>query len=150
MTDANNPFGSYPPPSANQGYPPPAGFSPTPYDVSGGRPMNGFGVTALVCGILAVLFGLVPFLFFFAVPIGIVAVVFGLLGRGRAKRGEATNSGQALAGTICGSVGIVLSLAWLVLVVGLAASHSGSSSTGTCVPVPASPGSTAFPTGGSC
>jgi hypothetical protein len=37
-------------------------------------------------------------------------VIFGGIGRAKARRGEATNPGQSLAGIICGSAGIVLAL----------------------------------------
>ncbi|MEU4352535.1 DUF4190 domain-containing protein [Streptomyces sp. NPDC023838] len=71
-----------------------------------GAPLNGFGTTALVLGIVSVvlfcLWGL-------GIILGILALVFGFLGRGRARRGEATNGGQALAGIILGAVGIVVS-----------------------------------------
>ncbi|MFD9792403.1 DUF4190 domain-containing protein [Streptomyces sp. NPDC059070] len=77
-----------------------------------GAPLNGFGTTALVLGIISVvlfcLWGL-------GIILGILALIFGFLGRGRAKRGEATNGGQALAGIILGVVGIVVSGAFLGL-----------------------------------
>ena len=72
----------------------------------GGRKRNGFGIAALVLGILAVLSG---FLFVGAL-FGIAAVVLGVLGRGRAKRGEATNGGMALAGIVLGVVGILFAV----------------------------------------
>ncbi|QEV20559.1 DUF4190 domain-containing protein [Streptomyces alboniger] len=75
-------------------------------------PANGMGVAALVLGIIATVgFCLGPL----AVVLGVLAVVFGAVGRGKARRGEATNGGQALAGIICGSVGIVLGAAFLVI-----------------------------------
>ncbi|MFK4069170.1 DUF4190 domain-containing protein [Streptomyces sp. NPDC029674] len=75
-------------------------------------PANGMGVAGLVLGIIATVgFCLWPL----AIVLGILAVIFGSLGRGKARRGEATNGGQALAGIICGAVGIVLSVALLVV-----------------------------------
>lgn len=75
---------------------------------------NGMGVASLVLGILAdVLFCLWPL----AVVLGILGVVFGAIGRGKARRGEASNPGQALAGIICGAVGIVLAVGLGVLVI---------------------------------
>jgi len=43
-----------------------------------------------------------------AVPLSILAVIFGVQGRGLAARGLASNPRQALAGIICGSIGAVL------------------------------------------
>lgn len=115
------------PPTAGQyGYPaPPAqpyGGYPG-YDAYGGQqpwgpqPSNGLGTAALVLGIISVvgfcLYGL-------NIVLGILALIFGIIGLGRAKRGEATNRGMAIAGIITGSVGIVLGavilgfIAWAV------------------------------------
>jgi hypothetical protein len=77
-------------------------------------PSNGAGTTALVLGIIAdVVFCLWPV----AILLGVVALVLGSLGRGKAARGEATNPGQALAGIICGAVGIVLALTMIAFLV---------------------------------
>ncbi|MFD6434085.1 DUF4190 domain-containing protein [Streptomyces venezuelae] len=77
-------------------------------------PANGMGVSALVLGIIAAVgFCLWPL----AIVLGILAVIFGAVGRGKARRGEATNGGQALAGIICGAAGIVLSVALLVILI---------------------------------
>ncbi|MGW2227424.1 DUF4190 domain-containing protein [Streptomyces formicae] len=74
-------------------------------------PANGMGVAALVLGIVAAVgFCLWPL----AIVLGILAVIFGSIGRRKARRGEATNGGQALAGIICGAAGIVLGVAMVV------------------------------------
>lgn len=72
------------------------------------------GIGALVTGIVSILLswccapigGVIP---------GAVAIVLGALGSGKAKRGEATNGGMALAGMITGGAGIVLSIGFLIL-----------------------------------
>jgi hypothetical protein len=46
---------------------------------------------------------------------GVVAIILGLLGRGRATRGEADNGGIATAGTALGLVAIVVSVAFAVI-----------------------------------
>ncbi|MEV0221096.1 DUF4190 domain-containing protein [Streptomyces sp. NPDC050704] len=75
-------------------------------------PNNGLGTAGLVLGIIAAVgFCLWPV----ALACGILAVVFGVIGRGRARRGEATNPGHALAGIICGAVGIALAIAFVVV-----------------------------------
>lgn len=77
-------------------------------------PSNGTGTAGLVLGIVAaVLFCMWPL----AIIAGILGVIFGAMGRAKAKRGEATNGGQALAGLICGAAGVVLSIAMVVVLV---------------------------------
>lgn len=88
-----------------QGYPGWAGTAP--------MPSNGLGVTGLVLGIIsAAVFCVWPV----AILLGVLAVIFGGIGRGKALRGEATNGGQALAGIICGSVGIALGITFGAIV----------------------------------
>ncbi|MFD7404762.1 DUF4190 domain-containing protein [Streptomyces sp. NPDC059866] len=76
-------------------------------------PSNGLGTAGLVVGIVAAAgFCLWPV----AIILGILGVIFGAVGRSRANRGEATNPGQALAGIICGTVGILLGAGFGILV----------------------------------
>ncbi|MFG2992157.1 DUF4190 domain-containing protein [Streptomyces sp. NPDC048257] len=99
----------YPGDAGYPGYPGYAGYpgypGQGPYPPYGAPRSNGFGVTALVLGILAVVGCITSFV---AIGLGIAAVVFGALGRGKASRGEADNGGMALAGIILGAIGIAL------------------------------------------
>ncbi|MGV9939158.1 DUF4190 domain-containing protein [Streptomyces sp. NPDC003401] len=77
-------------------------------------PSNGMGITAMVLGIVAAVgFCLWPV----AIVVGVLALIFGLIGRSKADRGEATNPGQALAGIICGAVGLALGVGLAVLLI---------------------------------
>ncbi|WP_223188886.1 DUF4190 domain-containing protein [Streptomyces sp. TRM68416] len=96
------------------GYPPQAGYGGYAWPGAQPPPSNGMGTAALVLGIIsAAVFCLWPV----AILLGVLALVFGLIGRGKAQRHEATNPGQALAGVICGAVGIVLGLVMMVVVI---------------------------------
>ncbi|WP_245873350.1 DUF4190 domain-containing protein, partial [Streptomyces phaeoluteigriseus] len=76
-------------------------------------PSNGMGMAAMVLGIVAAVgFCLWPV----AIITGVLALIFGLIGRSKANRGEASNPGQALAGVICGTVGILLGTGLAVLI----------------------------------
>jgi hypothetical protein len=76
-------------------------------------PQNGMGVAAMVLGILScALFCMYGIL---SLVLGILAIVFGIKGRKRAARGEATNHGQAQAGFIMGIIGTILGVAVIVL-----------------------------------
>lgn len=92
-----------PAPASSPGYgaPPSGGFGDPP---PRGPARNGLGVAALVLGILALItfWTLVGGILF-----GLLAIILGLVGRGRAKRGEATNGGMALAGVILGALGLL-------------------------------------------
>ncbi|KUI12004.1 hypothetical protein AU193_02555 [Mycobacterium sp. GA-1285] len=94
------PGGYPPPPSQGYAYPPPAS-----------APKNGIGIAALVVAIIALLsvFG--------GVVLGVVAVILGFIGWGRAKRGEATNGGVAVAGIVLGFLSIIEAIVviWLAV-----------------------------------
>ncbi|MGC5002683.1 DUF4190 domain-containing protein [Streptomyces sp. NBC_00353] len=103
-------YGSYP------GY---TGYGQTPW---GSAPSNGMGTAAMVLGILAVCLFCI-----YGIPsliLGALALIFGILGRKRVQRGEATNSGQALAGIIMGSIGMVLGVAIIGFFIWLFVTHA--------------------------
>jgi hypothetical protein len=78
-------------------------------------PGNGFGLTALVLALIGLVLGLVPFTGFIMLILGILAVLFGLLGWSRARNGIATNATMAGLGTVFGVCAIVLGIWGLVV-----------------------------------
>lgn len=87
-----------------------------PAQPPGTRPArNGLGISALVLGIIGTVSGLVPFFFWLAGILGLIALILGLAGRGRAKRGEATNKGVTTFGAVLGLVSLILSVVGAVL-----------------------------------
>ncbi len=99
------------PPAGQAAYGQPA-YGQPPYGQQGvgpgGSPKNGLGVAALVLGILALVTSLSVI---GGVLLGLLAIILGIVGRGRAKRGEANNGGMALAGIILGVLGLLISVA---------------------------------------
>jgi len=84
------------PPSEPSAVPPPMPLAPAPSRT------NGLAVASLVLGILAlVLF----FTIVFPIILGILAVIFGAIGLGKANQG-AEHKGLAIAGMILGVLGI--------------------------------------------
>ncbi|MBE2315475.1 DUF4190 domain-containing protein [Solirubrobacter sp. CPCC 204708] len=81
---------------------------------------NGMAVAAMIVGILAIPAIIVPIL---AIILGVVAIVLGAVARSRAKSGGMSGSGQAMAGIVCGAIGIVGAVA----IIALAVSGSGAS-----------------------
>lgn len=80
------------------------------------EPKNGFGITALCLALVGLVFGLIPLTGFIAVICGALAVLFGLLGVGRAGRGEATNRKMNWIATVLGVGALALGI-WGVSIV---------------------------------
>ncbi|CAM5253563.1 hypothetical protein SALBM311S_01087 [Streptomyces alboniger] len=97
-----SPAPSYPAAAPVGAYPQMPGYGMPP------QPSNGMGTTGLVLGIIGVVCSVTFFLWFFGVILGILGIIFGAIGRGKANRGEATNRGAATAGLVCGIVATVI------------------------------------------
>ena len=96
-----------PPQPHTPGYPPP---SASPWQQT--PPKNGVGIAALVLAVT----GLLSVATVFApIALGAVAVIIGIVGRGRAKRGIADNGGVAIAGIVLGALAIVVGLAFIAI-----------------------------------
>jgi hypothetical protein len=100
------PTSGSPYPTSGPGYPgapqyPGAGYGAPP------QQNNTMGLVSMILGIISIpgiccaILGIV---------LGAAALVLGILGMKKAKAGEASNRGQALAGVICGSIGLGLSI----------------------------------------
>ncbi|MFG2134311.1 DUF4190 domain-containing protein [Streptomyces sp. NPDC048751] len=98
----------YPNPGPSYPAAPPVGYPQAPGYGMQPQPSNGMGTTGLVLGIIGVVCSVTFFLWFFGVVLGILAIIFGAIGRGKANRGEATNKGAATAGLVCGIVATVI------------------------------------------
>ncbi|WDN52278.1 DUF4352 domain-containing protein [Streptomyces clavuligerus] len=79
------------------------------------RMRNGLGTAALVLGLIGAISGLIPLLFWLGGTLGLIALILGLSGRARAKRGEADNRKVALAGALLGLVAMVAGVAGAVI-----------------------------------
>jgi hypothetical protein len=108
-----DPYGG-PPGAAGSGYPGYPAYQNYGQTAWQPAPANGMGITSMVLGILSIclfcLYGVV------GIILGTLALIFGILGRKRAQRGEATNGGMALAGIITGSIGLVIGLVVIALI----------------------------------
>ncbi|MGH3973922.1 MAG: DUF4190 domain-containing protein, partial [Pseudonocardiaceae bacterium] len=59
------------------------------------------------------------------VVLGALALIFGLLGRARAKRGEATNGGMSIAGIVLGVIGLLIAIGLIAFGVSILNSPAG-------------------------
>lgn len=90
----------------------------TPPQRTVSEPRNGFGIAALALAIVGLVFGLIPLTGFLALILGAIAVLFGLLGFGRVRKGIASNKVMSLAGTALGAVAVVLGIWGMTIVFG--------------------------------
>jgi hypothetical protein len=75
------------------------------------QPKNGFGTTALVLGIIALVLGFIPFVSLFtAIPLGVLGGIFGILGVVRAAKRVATNKVASIFGLVASILAILLAL----------------------------------------
>jgi hypothetical protein len=81
-------------------------------------PRNGFGITALVLALIGLVFGIVPLTGFLALILGGLAVLFGLLGVARVRKGAATNKVMSWIGTGLGAVVVALGIWGMTIVFG--------------------------------
>jgi hypothetical protein len=92
--------GSMPPPPSYQGG--------TGYPGEGtavAAPKNGFGITALVLGIIAIV---LSWSAIGGIVFGVLAIIFAILGIRRANRGIATNKGMSISGLVTGIIGLII------------------------------------------
>ncbi|MBB6081676.1 DUF4190 domain-containing protein [Streptomyces paradoxus] len=112
------------------------------------------GIAALILGIIGLISGIIPILFWMAGILGIVALVLGIIGARRAKQGYATNRRMSIAGAILGGLAIVMSIIGIVIIANVfddvSKEISPTKTTAPTTPAPStatSPGTTA-PTSG--
>ncbi|MCG7593462.1 DUF4190 domain-containing protein [Mycobacterium sp. PSTR-4-N] len=86
-------------------------------------PKNGMGTAALILAIIGVV---LCWSIAGGIVLGLSAIVIGIIGRGRVKRGEATNGGVATAGIVLGAVAIVAALVFIPIYIGLFDQVGGS------------------------
>ena len=115
------PQGSYPPPQYQPQFQPAGYFNSSPIGSTGS---NGFGVTALVTGIVGLVLFWVPGL---GVLLGILATVFGGVGVNAANKGKANNKGMSIAGLVMGILIVAGAVITLIVVLSAAGSTSAVS-----------------------
>ncbi len=85
-----------------------------PQPVYQAQPSNGMGVTALVLGIVGLVFSFIPVIGVIAWPLVILGVIFGGVGISKAGQVPGMPKGTAIAGLTCSLVGLVICLVWTI------------------------------------
>ncbi|MDB5172120.1 MAG: hypothetical protein JWN51_893 [Phycisphaerales bacterium] len=94
---------------------PPAGQTPNYAGPQSQRPTSGLAIASLILGIVAIFPACCLSRFGVPLIVGIAAVVLGVMARGQVTRGEAGGGGMATAGIVCGAIGAVLGLVFLLI-----------------------------------
>lgn len=76
---------------------------------------DAFGLVSMICGSLSLLCAFVPCIGVFALPMALVAVVFGTISIVNAKR-DGNKFGMALSGVITSVISIIISILWIILI----------------------------------
>lgn len=103
-----NPQGSAPAHSASGS----AAFASSQHNSTPPVRGNAFGITALVLGIVAVVFSFIPVMGMAAFILGPLAVLFGIVGVTR----KFSKKGAAVAGLVLGILSVVIAAIWLAVV----------------------------------
>ena len=107
-----NPYAAQPPGSPAPAPPPYA--QPYPYGGVVARPQgNGLAVTALVLGIISIVFPGVPFL---DGVLAVLASIFGAVGISAANKRGGVGKGMAVAGLILGLITVVVGIIFVIYV----------------------------------
>jgi Domain of unknown function (DUF4190) len=116
-----DPYGQ-PQPTSGSPYPSsPAypGYPPGGYQVPGYGPPPAASGQSNVLGLLSMIFGILSIPVgccgFFGLILSVPAIVLGILGMQKARQGQATNKGMAVAGLCCGIAALILGLALGIL-----------------------------------
>jgi hypothetical protein len=103
-----------PPPPGSPAPAPPPYAQPYPYGGAVAQPQgNGLAVTALVLGIISIVFSWVPF---FDWVLAILAIIFGAVGISAANKRGGVGKGMAVAGLILGLITVVLGVIFVIYV----------------------------------
>ena len=114
---------SDPPQHPTQPGPPPGQYQPPPGQYPqagypGAKRRNGMGTAALVLGVVALVLVLLLIFSPLGAFLGLLAVIFGIVGIVRANHREADNRGQAVTGLVTGGLALLLGI-WFAVSVGV-------------------------------
>lgn len=90
--------------------------TPNPVTTPRVEPRNALGIAALICGLVGLLFGIIPLTGFIAVGLGLVGTILALANRGRLKRRNATNGKTTWTGLTASLAAVAMGI-WGISIV---------------------------------
>ena len=76
---------------------------------------RGLGIASMVCGIISVLFGMIPCIGISVLPLAVVALVLGCISCKQAIDGGAP-LGMAITGIVTSSFALIFTIAWMIAI----------------------------------
>ena len=76
---------------------------------------RGLGIASMVCGIISVLFGMIPCIGMSVLPLAVVALVLGCISCKQAIDGGAP-LGMAITGIVTSSFALIFTIAWMIAI----------------------------------
>lgn len=92
---------------------PPATYSATVVNIPQQKGASGFGIAALVIGIVAVMLCWIPLLGMISIPLGLIALLLGVIGFIVSLTGGKSGVGLPVAGGFLGAMAIAVPLLWV-------------------------------------
>src|SRR4051794_30405507 len=83
----------------------------------GANKPSGMAVASLVLGIVSFLFCWIPWIGFISWITAILAVIFGIVARGKVRKGEGGGGGMAMAGMVLGIVYLSIAIIGVILLI---------------------------------
>jgi hypothetical protein len=80
------------------------------------QPQNGLGVAGFVCGLIGLVFSIIPIIGIIAWPLVIIGIVLSGVGLSYVNNGRANNKGLAIAGLSVSIVGLFICILWVAAV----------------------------------
>ncbi|THV34706.1 DUF308 domain-containing protein [Glycomyces buryatensis] len=103
-------------------------YSPNPAPTPTAQPPvkqgNGFGVTALVLGIFAILGFWLPLINISSIVLGALAIVFAIIGFAVARKREGAGNATAATGLVLGILAVGFALGWKIVIFDSAAEEA--------------------------
>jgi drug/metabolite transporter (DMT)-like permease len=116
MSSQPPPYGGSPPEPPPHPSSAPAPYYPQQPYYPAPQAGNGLAVAGGVIGIVALVLSFIPFIDFFAVILGVLAIIFGAIGNSRARRLGGASRGMAITGIVCGIIAVAVSILFIVAV----------------------------------